>query len=72
MRNDVSLNNYPRIVFSLDMTSDYHPAHPKERCEKKTKPIFFKGKYVNHFIFLNVYINQKKLELYSHKQTFLL
>jgi hypothetical protein len=68
MRNDVSLNNYPRIVFSLDMTSVYHPAHSKERCGKKTKPNFFSGKYVNHFIFLNVYINQKKLELYSHKQ----
>jgi hypothetical protein len=40
--------------------------------EKKTKPIFFTGKYFNHFIFLNVYINQKKLELYSHKQAFLL
>ena len=53
------------------MTSDYHPAHSKERYGKKTETFFFTEKYVNHFIFLNVYINQKKLELYSHKQAFL-
>ena len=39
--------------------------------EKNRNLIFFTGKYVNHFIFLNVYINQKKLELYSHKQAIL-
>ena len=58
MRKDVSLNNYPRILFSLDMTTVYHPAYSKERCGKKTKPIFFTGKHYNHFIFLNAYINQ--------------
>jgi len=58
MRNDVSLNNYPMILFSLDIASVYHPAHSRERCEKKQEPNFFTGKYVNHFIFLNVYIHQ--------------
>ena len=54
------------------MASVYHPIHSNERCErKKTEPNFVTGKYVNHFIFLNAYINQKKLELYSHKQAFL-
>ena len=44
----------------------------KERCgEHNREPNIFTGKYVNHFIFLNVYINQKKLELYSYKQAFL-
>jgi len=36
MRNDVSLNNYPIIIFNLGIASVDHPAHSKERCEKKT------------------------------------
>jgi hypothetical protein len=39
--------------------------------ENKSDPNFVTGKYVNHFIFLNVYINKYKQELYSHKQAFL-
>ena len=71
MRNEVSLNNYPRIVFSIDMTSVYRPTRLKNDVEKKPDPNFVTGKYINHFIILNVYINQKKPELHSHKQAIL-
>jgi hypothetical protein len=43
----------------------------KNDVEKKPDTNFVTGKYINHFIILNVYINQKKLELHSHKQAFL-
>jgi desulfoferrodoxin (superoxide reductase-like protein) len=50
------------------------PHYPMITAATLNKSINMKivtGKYVNHFIFLNVYINQKKLELYSHKQAIL-
>jgi hypothetical protein len=43
MRKDVSLNNYRRILFSLDMTTVYQPAHSKERCGGKNETYLYLG-----------------------------
>jgi hypothetical protein len=33
-QTDISLNNYPRILFSLDMALVYHTAHRRNHVKK--------------------------------------
>jgi hypothetical protein len=38
--DDISLNNYPRILFSLDMALVYHTAHRRNHVKKTGTEIF--------------------------------
>jgi hypothetical protein len=51
-QSNISLNNYPGILFRLDMALAYHPAHRRNNVKTDS---FFTGKYVNHFMLSKMY-----------------